>query len=563
MNYFFGIQIVVYIALLTFLAPLLGKYFARVYQGKATILTPLLGGAEKLSYKLSGIDASKEMTAFQYGMAVVVFNALGFAVLFVLLISQSHLPLNPQGLPNVSWPLAFNTAISFVTNTNWQAYSGEASLSYFVQMVGLTVQNLLSAATGMAVLVALSRGISRSSMTTIGNFWSDLVKSIIYILFPLSLVWAVVLMSQGVVQTFTPYVEAISLEGMRQLIPLGPVASQIAIKQLGTNGGGFFGVNSAHPFENPTPFSNFVELLGILLIPAALVFMYGHLCGARKHARIIYTVMLGIFISALAISLYGELSYNPTLGLQASMEGKEVRFGVENSVLWSVATTAASNGSVNAMHDSLSPLSGGVSMFLILLGEIIFGGVGVGMCGMIFFVILTVFLAGLMVGRTPEYLGKKIEKREIQMVIFAIIGPSAVILLGTGFSAVFPNALQSLSNQGPHGLSELLYAFASAAGNNGSAFAGLNANTTFFNICLGLTMLVGRFIIIIPALIIGGSLVQKKVIPSSAGTFSTENGTFSVLLVSVIIILGALTFFPTLCLGPIVEHLLMLSGRSF
>jgi len=466
-------------------------------------------------------------------------------------------------LSNVSWHSSFNTAVSFMTNTNWQGYAGETTMSYLTQMLGLAVQNFLSAATGIAVFLALARGIVRKSTTAIGNFWVDTVRATLYVLLPLSIILAIILIGQGVVQNFASYQNVITIEGATQSIPEGPAASQIAIKQLGTNGGGFFNANSAHPYENPTPLSNFLEMLSILLLPAALTFAYGSMVKNRKHGWVIFGVMFILLITGLGLSLYSEYNGNPQMGGLASLEGKETRFGVANSILWSVATTDASNGSINAMHDSLTPLAGGIAMFNLMLGEIIFGGVGAGMYGMLLLVLLTVFLAGLMVGRTPEYLGKKIEAKEMQMTIIAILAPCAVILIGAGIAAVLPEGLSSLANKGPHGLSEILYAFASAAGNNGSAFAGLNANTVFYNVMLGFAMLIGRFAIIVPALVIAGSLAQKKEMAKSIGTFTTDNFIFGILLFSVIIIVGALTFFPVLSLGPIVEHFLMLAGRVF
>jgi potassium-transporting ATPase potassium-binding subunit len=557
------IQIVVYISVVILLAPPLGKFMANIYQGNRTFLHPLFAWLERLSYRLCGVNPDDEMHWKKYTWAMLWFNFFGFAVLFVLQMIQKLLPLNPQHLGNVQWTLSFNTAVSFMTNTNWQSYGGETTLSNLTQMIGLGVQNFVSAATGMAVMLALIRGLVRKTTDSIGNFWTDLTRSVVYILLPLSIILAVILVGQGVVQTFSPAVSAHTLEGTEQIIPPGPAASQIAIKQLGTNGGGFYNANSTHPFENPTPLSNFFEMLAILLIPAGLVFTYGRLANARRHALIIFGVMLALFLGGLVISLSSEYAANPVLGFQHNMEGKETRFGVVNSVLWSVATTDASNGSVNAMHDSLTPLAGGVAMFNIMLGEIIFGGVGAGMYGMLLFIILTVFLAGLMVGRTPEYLGKKIEAREVQMAMLAILGTNAAVKIGSGLACVLPMALSSLANKGPHGLSEILYAFASAAGNNGSAFAGLNANTNFYNIALGITMLIGRFVIIIPALAIAGSLASKRISPYTAGTFATNNLMFAVILVSVILIVGALTFFPPLCLGPIIEHFLMTAGRAF
>ncbi|PWB68889.1 potassium-transporting ATPase subunit KdpA, partial [candidate division GN15 bacterium] len=482
---------------------------------------------------------------------------------YLILMFQRYLPGNPQHVSAPSWHLAFNTAVSFVTNTNWQSYAGETTVSYFAQMAALTVQNFLSAATGIAVVLALIRGITRRTTRTIGNFWVDLTRSVVYVLLPLSVILALVLVSQGVVQTLAPARTVTTVEGEKQTIPLGPAASQVAIKQLGTNGGGFFGANSAHPLENPTPLTNFVEMLAILLIPAALAITYGRMVGSRKQGWVIFGVMLVLLVGGLGAALCSETTHNSVLGLSANMEGKETRFGVANSVLWMVATTAASNGSVNAMHDSMTPLAGGIALFNIMLGEIVFGGVGSGLYGMLLFVLLTVFLAGLMVGRTPEYLGKKIEAFEMQMVILAILAPSAVILLGAGISCVLPVALQGLANGGPHGLSAILYAYSSAAGNNGSAFAGLNANTPYYNVTLALAMLIGRFAVIVPILAIAGNLAGKKYSPVSAGTFETDNMTFAVLLIAVILIVGALTFVPAFTLGPVVEQFLMAAGRAF
>jgi K+-transporting ATPase ATPase A chain len=557
------LQILAYVIALVVLAPVLGQFMARVFTGKPHLLSRPLGWLERSTYRLCGVHANHEMSWKQYAASLLWFNSLGFLIVYVLQITQHWLPLNPQHLPNVSWALSFNTAVSFMTNTNWQSYAGETTLSYLTQMVGLTVQNFVSAATGIAVFLALARGILRRTTGVIGNFWVDMTRSIVYVLLPLSVILGVALLGEGVVQTFSPAVTVTTIEGQSQTIPLGPAASQVAIKQLGTNGGGYFNANSAHPLENPTPVSNFLEMLSILLIPVALTFTYGKMVSNRKHGWIIFAVMFLLWFGGLALSLHGEFSSNPSVGLNMNFEGKETRFGIVNSILWSVSTTAASNGSVNAMHSSLSPIAGGVAMFNIMLGEIIFGGVGAGMYGILLHVLLTVFLAGLMVGRTPEYFGKKIEAREIQMTILGILSPSAVILLGTGVACVLPTALSSLTNQGPHGLSEMLYAFSSAAGNNGSAFAGLNANTNFYNIILGISMLIGRFAVIIPCLVIAGSLASKRVSPPSSGTFVADNSTFAILLIGVITIVGALTFLPALGLGPIVEHFLMTAGRVF
>ena len=557
------IQLIVFLVLLIVLSPLLGKYMARVFLNESHLMKPVFGWLESLLYHLSGVKSDEEMNWKIYLFSVVSFNFFGFIILFFLQISQNWLPLNPQKLPNVSWHLAFNTALSFTTNTNWQSYSGENTLSYLVQMLGLTVQNFVSAATGISVAIALIRGLTRKTTDALGNFWVDMIRSVIYILLPLSVILTMALAGQGVVQTFAHYVKATGLQGHEQIIPLGPAASQVAIKQLGTNGGGFFGANSSHPFENPTPFSNFLEMLAILLIPAGLVFTFGHYMKSRSQARTIFITMFILFAAGLAISLWSEYSSNNILNVSGAMEGKETRFGVMNSVLWSESTTATSNGSVNAMQDSLSPLSGLVSMFNIMLGEIIFGGVGSGLYGMIIFVILTVFIAGLMVGRTPEYLGKKVEAYEMKMTILAILAPAIVIKLFSAIACSIPAGLSGLNNHGPHGLSEILYAFSSAAGNNGSAFAGLNTNTVFYNLMMGFGMLIGRFGIIVPVLAIAGSMGLKKITPVSSGTFRTDNLLFVLLLLSVIIIVGGLTFFPALALGPLAEHFLMNMGVGY
>lgn len=558
------LQIALSLGALIIAAPYLGQFFARIYNDEPHFLKRSLGWIENISKWTIGSAAYEaEMDWKRYAKALLIFNALGLAFTFFVQIFQSKLPLNPQALPDVSWHLALNTAISFMTNTNWQAYSGENTLSYFVQMASLTVQNFVSAATGMAVAVALARGIARKNSASLGNFWKDLVRGTVYILLPFSILLSTALVSQGVVQNLKPAIEVTTVEGVKQAIPLGPAASQIAIKQLGTNGGGYYGVNSAHPLENPTPLSNWLQLIAILFIPAGFVFLFGELIKDRKHGMILFCTMLALLLVGVGISLWSEYSNNVALGVVGSMEGKETRFGVTSSVLWSVFTTAASNGSVNAMHDSLSPLSGGVALLNMMLGEIIFGGVGAGLYGMILFVILTVFLSGLMVGRTPEYLGKKIEAREVQMAMLGILLPSAALLIGAGLSAVLPVALSSLTNKGPHGLSEILYAFASVANNNGSAFGGLNVNTPYYNLVLGVAMLIGRFGVILPVLAIAGSLAQKKYAPPSFGTFTTNNTLFAILLIGVILIVGALTFFPSLALGPIIEHILMQSGRTF
>ena len=556
-------QVVLYLSLLCALTPVLGQMMAKVFRGERTWLTKVLGPPEKAIYRLAGIDENVEMHWLTYTIALLVFNFIGFIVLFVMQLIQNKLPLNPQGLSNIPIALAFNTAVSFMTNTNWQNYAGETTISYLTQMLGLAVQNFLSAATGIAVMLALARGLARRTMRTIGNFWVDLVRATLYILLPLSFILAVVLVGQGVVQTFSPAVQIETLEGHSQTIPLGPAASQVAIKQLGTNGGGFYNTNSSHPLENPTPLSNFLQMLSLLLIPSALTYTYGKMVGSARQGWAIFVAMMILFIAGLTVSFWAEFSTNPVTGITAAMEGKETRFGIANSVLWATATTAASNGSVNAMHSSLTPLAGLVTMLNIMMGEVIFGGVGAGLYGILVFVILTVFIAGLMVGRTPEYLGKKIEAFEVKMAMVSVIAPSLIILVFSAIACVTNAGLSSLAHKGPHGLSEILYAFSSAAGNNGSAFAGLNGNTDFYNIMLGIAMLIGRFTIIVPVLAIAGSMSGKKTAPFSAGTFQTDNAVFVTLLVVMVIIVGALTFFPALALGPLIEHLLMLAGQGF
>jgi K+-transporting ATPase ATPase A chain len=557
------IQIVLFLVILIALTPVLGSYMYNVFTGNKHFMLPVFGWFEKLTYKFTGVNPGEETNWKSYTFGLLMFNLIGFVFVFLIQLFQARLPLNPVNLPNVSWHSAFNTAVSFMTNTNWQGYAGETTLSYFVQMLGLTVQNFVSAATGIAVLLALIRGISRKTTEKLGNFWTDLTRSTLYVLLPLSILFAIILVGQGVVQNFRPYETVQTLQGSQQVIPMGPAASQIAIKQLGTNGGGYFNTNSSHPFENPTPLSNFLEMLAILLIPAALTYTFGKMVGSTRQGWTIFLAMLILFIAGLGISLYAEYSANPIFGHLHLMEGKETRFGITNSILWSVSTSSASNGSVNAMHDSLSPIAGMIAMINIMLGEIIFGGVGAGLYGMVIFIIVTVFIAGLMVGRTPEYLGKKIEAFEIQMAIIAVLAPNVVIQIFSALASVSNGGLSSLNNAGPHGLSEILYAYSSAAGNNGSAFAGLNANTPFYNLTLGLGMLIGRFGIIIPVLAIAGNMAKKKITPLSAGTFRTDNWLFIGLLIAVILIIGGLTHFPALSLGPVIEHLLMNSGITF
>jgi potassium-transporting ATPase potassium-binding subunit len=558
-----AIQLIIFLVVLIAFSPLLGMYMAKVFMGEKHIMMPIFGWLERIIFRIGGINGEEEMTWKKYLTGVLLFNLTGFVFLFLLQIFQAYLPLNTEHLPGVSWHLSFNTAVSFVTNTNWQSYSGENTLSYLVQMLGLTVQNFVSAGTGIAVALALIRGLTRKTTEVLGSFWVDLTRSVVYVLLPLSVILSVLLMGQGVVQTFSHYMSATTLQGTEQIIPLGPAASQIAIKQLGTNGGGFFNTNSSHPFENPTPFSNLLEMFSIIIISAGLVFTFGYYMKSKRQARAIFISMFILFALGLAISLWSEYSHNNVLNVSGAMEGKETRFGVLNSILWSVTTTVTSNGSVNSMHDSLSPLSGMVAMFNIMLGEIVFGGVGSGLYGMIIFIILTVFIAGLMVGRTPEYLGKKVEAFEMKMTILAILAPSVVIKLFSAIACSVPAGLSSLTNAGPHGLSEILYAFSSAAGNNGSAFGGLNANTVFYNLMMGAGMLIGRFGIIIPVMAIAGSMGTKKITPVSSGTFRTDNWLFVILLMSIILIVGGLTFFPALALGPIVEHFLMNLGVGF
>ena len=487
------IQVLLFFAALVALTPLLGTFLLRVFSGGRNFLSPVLAPIERLIYRFGGVEPRTEMRWKGYGGALLIFNLLGFLVLLGLELLQKVLPLNPQGFENVPFALAVNTAVSFMTNTNWQAYSGENTMSYLTQMAGLAVQNFVSAATGIAALLALARGLTRRSGETLGNFWEDLVRSTLYVLLPLSIIFAVVLVQQGVPQTFEPYAKATTLEGGEQLIPLGPAASQIAIKQLGTNGGGFYGVNSAHPFENPTPLTNFLELLSILLIPSALTYTYGLMTGDRRQGWTIFGAMMVLLVAGFAVSWWAESQPNAALGLVRNMEGKEVRFGIMNSTLWSTVTTAASNGSINAMHDSLTPIAGGVALVNMMLGEVIFGGVGAGLYGILVFVILTVFLAGLMVGRTPEYLGKKIEAREVKWAVVAALAPCVCILAGTAIASVVPAGAASLNNVGAHGFSEILYAFTSASANNGSAFAGIGVNNDFYNYALAICMLVGRF----------------------------------------------------------------------
>lgn len=571
-------QIGLYLGVLLACVKPLGWYMARVYEGRAPAFARWLTPLEKMLYRVCGVDASREMNWKQYATAILWLSLASFLAVYGVQRLQALLPLNPENLPAVAPDSAFNTAVSFATNTNWQGYSGESTMSYLTQMLALTVQNFVSAAVGMAVLVAFIRGFTRASVETIGNFWVDLMRGVLYILLPLSLLLAVVLVSQGVVQTFTPYREVALLEPVldaegqqvtTQKIAVGPAASQIAIKQLGTNGGGFFNVNSAHPLENPTPLSNFLQMISILLIPAALCFTFGELVGDRLQGWTILAAMAVVFVPLLLAATLAEHQSNPLLASAGidqaasdfqsggNMEGKETRFGITNSAIWAVATTSASNGSVNSMHDSYTPLGGLIPMWLMQLGEVIFGGVGSGLYGMLVFALVAVFLAGLMVGRTPEYLGKKIGAFEIKMAALAILCPCATVLLGTALGVTMQAGRTAIFNSGPHGFSEVLYAFSSAGNNNGSAFAGLGANTPFYNGLLGLAMFIGRFWVMLPVLAIAGSLAAKKKIPTGPGTLPTHTPLFVVLLVAVVIVVGALSFFPALALGPIVEHLQM------
>ena len=593
------LQLALYMGVLLLLVKPLGTYMANVYEGRLAILNRFGAPVENCLYRLCGVNSAQEMHWTQYALAMLLFNLLGALVVYALQRLQAFLPLNPQAFPAVSPDSAFNTAVSFVTNTNWQGYSGETTMSYLTQMAALTVQNFASAATGMAIAVALIRGFARQSADTIGNFWVDLTRSTLYILMPLALVLALVFVGQGMVQTFSAYKSVPLMESVQyyvpkldtagqptmdalgnpltekvtqkaQLLALGPAASQIAIKDLGTNGGGFFNANSAHPFENPTPLSNFLIMLSILVIPAAFTYTFGRMVGDTRQGWAVLAAMTLIFIGMLAVGVGAEQSGNPALpklgvdqtasSLQSggNMEGKEVRFGIVNSTLYATATTVASNGSVNAMHDSFTPLGGLVPMWNIQLGEVVFGGVGSGLYGMLIFAIVAVFVAGLMIGRTPEYLGKKIQAFEMKMSAVALLLVPLVILVGTAIAVMANAGKAGVANPGPHGFSEILYAFSSAANNNGSAFAGLSANTSFYNIALGIAMFFGRYWLAVPVLAIAGALAAKKKVPASVGTLPTHTPLFVVLLIGTVMIVGALAFFPVLALGPIVEQLMMI-----
>lgn len=561
------VQLVLFLTILTFIALLLGKYMAKVFKGEKTLLSFILKPIEKSLYKFFGVDETTEMDWKAYSFSLIIFNVLGIVVLFVLQELQYMLPFNPQNLPPVRWDTAINTAVSFVTNTNWQAYAGEGTLSYLTQMLGLTVQNFVSAACGIAVAVALLRAFTNKEIKTIGNFWVDLTRAIVYILLPLSILYSLIFLSQGVVQNLNPYIKARTLQGAEQVIAQGPVATQEAIKVLGTNGGGFFNANSAHPYENPNPLTDYMQILGLLIISAALPFTFGILLNNRKQGWAIFMAMAILYLLGLGVALWSEFHGNPILskfGIEhgLNMEGKEVRFGILSSVLFGHSTTVTSCGAVNAMHDSMMPLTGLVFMFNMMVGEVIFGGVGSGLVGMILYAILTMFLVGLMIGRTPEIFAKKLEPYEMVMAVIALILPSIIQLIFGAIAATHGFGLSSLNNAGPHGLSEIIYAFASGAGNNGSAFAGLNANTPFYNLSIAFAMLVGRFGTLIPSLAIAGSLIQKRFVPDEA-KFPTASPIFVVMLVSVVIIVGALTFFPVMVLGPILEKLLISAGGLF
>jgi len=590
------VQIVLFCLILLALTKPLGLYMTEVLEGDGGLLAPLFSPLERFCYKVAGVDPSEEMHWTVYSIALIGFSLLSAAATYLLLRMQGMLPLNPMGFSTAGAPsyattmtpdLAFNTAMSFTTNTNWQNYSGESTLSYLSQMLALAYHNWVSAAVGLAAFLVLARGFSRHSVKTVGNFWRDLVRSLLYILFPITFVYALFLVWQGVIQNFAPYTVATTLEGVKQIIPQGPVASQEAIKMLGINGGGFFNANSAHPFENPTPLSNFVQMLSIFILPAGLTYTFGKMVKDTRQGWALLAAMFVIFIAGTWACYYFEAAGNPNITAQhvetstqvlgdlgGNMEGKEVRFGLADSALFTTVTTDASCGAVNCMHDSLTPMGGLIPLLNIQLGEIVFGGVGSGMYGMLVFAVLTVFIAGLMVGRTPEYVGKKIEQKDVKMAMLFVLAGCCSVLIFTALGSIlqFPDksflnppgaTFNNVNNAGPHGFSEILYCFSSCTGNNGSAFGGLTGNTPFYNITSGFAMLIGRFFMMVPILALAGSLVQKKYVPPTSGTFPTHSWLFVVLLIGVILIVGALTFFPALTLGPIVEHFLMWSGRLF
>jgi len=561
------IQIALYCAIIVAITPVLGAYMTRVFNGERTFLSPVLRPIEAAIYWAGGVKESREQHWLTYTIAMLLFHVGGFAILYLLMRVQDLLPFNPAGQSAVPADLSLNTAVSFITNTNWQNYGGESTMSYLVQMLGLTHQNFLSGATGIVLAVALIRGFARASARTVGNFWVDITRCTLYILLPICIAYALFLVWQGMPQTLGAYVDATTVEGVKQTIAVGPVASQVAIKMLGTNGGGFFNANAAHPFENPTALSNFVQIISIFAIGAALTNVFGRMVGNQKQGWAILAVMGVLFIAGVALCYWAEGHGNDILnamGLSGgNMEGKEVRFGIVGTALFAVVTTAASCGAVNAMHDSFTALGGMIPLINMQLGEIIVGGVGAGLYGMLLFVIVSIFVAGLMVGRTPEYIGKKIEAKEVKMAMLAILVLPLMYLGWTAVAAVNPQAVSQLNNAGPHGFTEMLYLYTSSTGNNGSAFAGISANTLFYNITGAVAMFVGRFWMIIPAMAIAGSLAAKKSVPPSAGTFPTTGGLFVGLVVGVILIVGGLTFFPALALGPIVEHLAMTSNTVF
>jgi K+-transporting ATPase ATPase A chain len=573
MTFIGWLQILIFSVVILAVTKPIGVYMFRIFEGERQPLPRFFGPIERWLYRLCGVDPEEQQDWKGYTLALLIFSAITLFVTYAVERLQHFLPLNPQNLGPVSPDLAFGTAVSFTTNTNWQAYAGESTMSYLTQMAGLAWHNFISAAAGLAVMLAMSRGLTYrlefGAPKTIGNFWVDLIRSTLYLLLPISVVMALVLVWQGVIQNFSPYVDLTTLEGAKQTLAMGPTASQIAIKQIGTNGGGFFNANSAHPFEGGTPLANFIEMAVILAIPAAQTYMYGRMARDQQQGWALFSAMALFFLVGVTAAYYFEARGNPAMQnfpvdqSAGNMEGKEVRYGIANSVTWATVTTDASNGSVNSMHDSYTPLGGLVPLANIQLGEVIFGGVGAGLYGMLIFVLLSVFIAGLMVGRTPEYLGKKIEAREVKLSMLYVLIFPLLILYFSAWSAVAPYGLSSLNNAGPHGLSEILYAYSSAAGNNGSAFAGLNANTSWYNVTQGLCMLAGRFWMIIPVLAIAGSMVGKRVSAASLGTFPTNGFLFVVLLVGVVFIVGALTFFPALALGPIIEHFLAQAGKVF
>jgi len=559
--------ILLFMLIVTIFAILLGKYMSKVFTGKKTFITPVIMPVEKFIYRICSIDENQEMTWKRYAYTLLIFNTIGILFLFVLQLIQNYLPLNPAGMTGVRWDTALNTAISFVTNTNWQSYAGETTMSYLTQMLGMTVQNFLSPAVGIAALLALIRGFTRKNSDTIGNFWVDLTRATLYVLLPLSVVFALIFVSQGVIQTLNPPLTVQTLDGANQTIALGPVASQEAISILGSNGGGFFNANSAHPFENPNGLTNILQTFAIIIIPMALVFAFGYIIKNFRQGLAIYSAMMILFVAGIGVAYWAESQLNPNIGnlgvSGGNLEGKELTFGVGGSVLWGTLTTAVSNGAVNSMHGSTMPLTGMIYMFNMGIGEVIFGGLGVGLTGMLFYIILTMFIAGLMIGRTPEFLGKKLGPYEMTMAVIALVVPAASILVLSGIALSLPDGVAGMLNPLSRGLSEILYAYSSALANNGSAFAGLSANTVFYNLTLGLGMLIGRFAVILPALAIAGALAKKGKVPMNSTSFPSTNALFVILLVTVVIIVGALTFFPVFSLGPILEHLLMNGGFTF